>query len=180
LTATASGTNVKCNGGSTGAASVTVSGNSGTVTYAWNTGATTASLSNIAVGTYTVTVTDNLCQKIASVVISAPPTLSATTAVVTTNCNNGTGVATVTATGGTKPYTYSWSNGATSASVYNLSAGGYNVTVTDANGCTATGAATIVFTTVPMPLSPIEQKTKTIIPFYRSRFSFWESLRYWI
>jgi len=180
LTATASGTNVKCNGGSTGAASVTVSGNSGTVTYAWNTSATTASLSNIAVGTYTVTVTDNLCQKIASVVISAPPTLSATTAVVTTNCNNGTGVATVTATGGTKPYTYSWSNGATSASVYNLSAGGYNVTVTDANGCTATGAATIVFTTVPMPLSPIEQKTKTIIPFYRSLFSFWESLRYWI
>lgn len=47
-------------------------------------------------------------------------------------------------------YSYLWSNGATATSVSGLAAGAYSVTVTDANGCTATGSATV---TQPGPLS---------------------------
>lgn len=48
--------------------------------------------------------------------------------------NNGS--ITITVTGGTAPYTYAWSNGATTAEINNLAAGTYSVEVTDANGCT--------------------------------------------
>ncbi|WP_424108311.1 SprB repeat-containing protein, partial [Pseudomonas viridiflava] len=60
-------------------------------------------------------------------------------------CFGGTnGSATVSATGGTGPYTYSWSpSGGTAATATGLAAGTYTVTVTDANGCTATRAFTI-------------------------------------
>jgi len=51
----------------------------------------------------------------------------------------------VTATGGVTPYTYSWSNGATTAAITNLIAGTYNVTVTDANGCTSSSSAVVSF-----------------------------------
>ncbi|MCB0637144.1 MAG: gliding motility-associated C-terminal domain-containing protein, partial [Lewinella sp.] len=49
------------------------------------------------------------------------------------------GVANATASGGTPPYTYVWSNGASGASAQNLGAGAYRVTVTDASGCTREG-----------------------------------------
>ena len=49
----------------------------------------------------------------------------------------------VTAGGGTAPYTYDWDDGQTTDTAYNLVAGDYIVTVTDASGCTATDTATI-------------------------------------
>ena len=53
------------------------------------------------------------------------------------DCNNGNSAsASVSASGGTAPYTYLWSTGATTMSISNLTAGSYSVTVTDANGCT--------------------------------------------
>ena len=59
-------------------------------------------------------------------------------------CNGqATGTATVTPSGGTAPYTYAWSNGATSQTVNNLPSGSYTVTVTDANGCTDQMSVTI-------------------------------------
>ena len=66
----------------------------------------------------------------------------------TTNTNidcfgQATGTATVTPTGGTAPYSYVWSNGATSQTVNNLPSGTYIVTVTDANGCIAQMSLTI-------------------------------------
>jgi len=66
-------------------------------------------------------------------------------------CNPGnTGIVALSVAGGTMPYTYAWSNGATTEDISNLPAGTYCVTVTDANGCTVTDCATI---TAPSPIT---------------------------
>ncbi len=81
----------------------------------------------------------------ASVTITEPTVLSASTVVdANVSCNGtATGSATVNVTGGTAPYSYEWDNDATTASIVGAVAGTYNVTVTDANGCTAMTSVTI-------------------------------------
>ncbi|MBK8470746.1 MAG: SprB repeat-containing protein [Sphingobacteriales bacterium] len=139
LTASASGTNVLCNGGADGTASATASGNTGAVTYLWSNGATTASISSLAVGTYSVTITETpTCTAVASYTVTEPSAaLDATCSKTDVTTNGGAdGTASVSASGGTSPYTYLWNTGATTSSISGLVAGTYSVTVTDANGCT--------------------------------------------
>ena len=97
-------------------------------------------------GTYTVTVTDaTTCAVTQSVNIEAIGTLTLQTAFTNSACGSATGTATVTSvSGGTAPYSYKWSNGATTPSVSGLAAGNYSVTVTDAIGCTATSGSIVV------------------------------------
>jgi uncharacterized repeat protein (TIGR01451 family) len=137
LTASATGTNVTCNAENNGTATATPTGNLSPVTYVWSNGATTASITTLAAGTYNVTVTESAnCTATANYIVTEPSDITlacAKTDVTTTGGNNGT--ATVTATGGTSPYTYLWSNGVTTASITSLTAGTHTVTVTDANGC---------------------------------------------
>ncbi len=76
---------------------------------------------------------------------SAPCALAVSTSTTVATCpsqNDGTASVTVTG-GGVGPYTYLWSNSATTDAISGLSAGTYNVTVTDINGCTATASATV-------------------------------------
>ncbi|MBI3501166.1 MAG: PKD domain-containing protein [Bacteroidetes bacterium] len=83
-----------------------------------------------------------------SVTNQTPPTLSQTH--VNVKCNGQcTGSASISATGGTNPLTYTWSpNVSNSSTANNLCAGSYNVTVTDANGCTSVLTVTITQPTV--------------------------------
>ncbi|MBF9140923.1 T9SS type A sorting domain-containing protein [Hymenobacter properus] len=145
LTASAAKTDVSCNGGSNGTITLTVAGGTAPYTYLWNGGATTQNRSGLAAGTYNVTVTDSKgCTATASATIGQPALLTASAAKTDVSCYNGTnGTITLTVTGGTAPYTYLWNGGATSQNRSGLAAGTYNVTVTDANGCTATASATI-------------------------------------
>ncbi len=136
-------------GDPTGIAVVTASG--GTVatdySYAWDNGATTAAITDLAAGTYTVTVTDdNGCTTTGSVVVdnTAGPAIDNISG-TDTACGDASGTATVTASGGTPAYTYQWDDplAQTTVTAVGLLAGTYNVTVTDNIGCTATAEVTL-------------------------------------
>jgi hypothetical protein len=160
LSATTAQTNVLCNGGATGSATVTIAGGTGPYTYSWApSGGTAATASGLATGIYTVTVTDaNNCQLTRTFTITEPAVLSATTSQTNLSCNGGTnGIAGVTVTGGTAPYTYSWApSGGTGATATGLAAGTYTVTITDANACQITRSFTI---TEPTALSATTSST---------------------
>jgi len=146
LDASATVTDVKCFGESTGAVDLTVTGGTAPYTYSWSNGATTEDLVNIVAGVYTVTVTDaNLCTAITTVAVSQPESaLSGTTSVIDVGCfGESTGEVDLTVTGGTEPYTYLWSNGAMTQDLVNIPAGSYAVTITDANLCTTQASATV-------------------------------------
>jgi large repetitive protein len=133
----ATSTNINCFGQNNGTASATVSGGTTPYTYLWSNGATTASISNLAPGTYTITVTDSFkCKDVASVAIVSPtPLTNSMTRTDIPIIGGATGTATANPFGGTPGYTYLWSTGATTQTITGLTAGNYNVTITDANGC---------------------------------------------
>lgn len=145
VTASASSTNISCNGGANGTATVVAGGGVGNFTYAWNNSGTTATISNLPAGTYTVTVADGEnCTATATATVSQPAVLLAN-ASATAETSNGAndGTATAAPSGGTPGYTYLWSTTATTATITNLTPGSYSVTVTDANGCTAIQTVTV-------------------------------------
>jgi gliding motility-associated-like protein len=139
--------NVTCFGLTNGSATASASGGTGPYTYTWNPGNLNgATQTTLGAGNYTINVLDNnSCPGTGNVTITQPNTALTATAITTsTNCGASTGTATVTASGGTGAYNYSWSpSGGSSATANNLAAGAYSVTVTDANGCTATANATV-------------------------------------
>ncbi|MFK8037976.1 MAG: T9SS type A sorting domain-containing protein [Crocinitomicaceae bacterium] len=145
-------TNVSCNGGADGTAMTVISGGTAPYTYSWSNGGTTASISGLTAGTYTVTATDaNGCMIYGSATVTEPTALTEETVSTDVSCNGGTdGTAGIAVNGGTTPYTYLWSDGQTTASATGLAAGTYTVVVTDANGCTISGSTTIA---EPTPLS---------------------------
>lgn len=138
--------NLSCFNASNGAAVAVVSGGTGPFTYFWTTGGSTAdSLSNLGAGTFTVQVTDAVnCQQTASGVVTQPALLQATTAVDPVTCHGlANGAIELTVTGGTTPYNYTWSNGATTEDLNNLGPGTYGVSIVDANGCTANTSGSV-------------------------------------
>ncbi|GAB5526498.1 MAG: hypothetical protein Roseis2KO_43700 [Roseivirga sp.] len=141
LTVTPKITNVLCSGESTGSIELTVSGGTGPYTYLWNTGATTEDILNVLPGAYQVTVTDSQgCTRLERYDVIAPDALSISESVSALSCfESGDGAINVTISGGTQPYTYLWSNGASTEDLAGLTAGTYTVTVTDSGNCSTSG-----------------------------------------
>ncbi|MGD1848927.1 MAG: LamG-like jellyroll fold domain-containing protein, partial [Salibacteraceae bacterium] len=139
-----------CNGDNNGSIDVTTSGGTAPYTYAWSTGASTEDLNTLADGTYTLTITDATgCLTLLTDTLEEPAELQGdiaafATAITPVSCSGGNdGAINLPIIGGTMPYSYLWSTGDTTQIVSNLSAGGYLVTVTDANGCTTGGPLTV-------------------------------------
>lgn len=136
---------ITCNGLTNGSATVTGSGTQSPYTYTWANGSTNATISNLAVGTYQVTVRDGkTCTNTGSITITQPAVLTATASANHVSClGAANGSISLAISGGTAPYTYSWSNGATTQNISSLAPGNYWVTVRDANNCTTTASAVI-------------------------------------
>ncbi|MFN8323578.1 MAG: PKD domain-containing protein [Chitinophagales bacterium] len=144
LTLTPAHTDANCNQ-QNGTASVTATGGAGGYTYLWNTGATTAALSNVGPGTYSVTVNDaNNCSGVTSTSVgNAPNNLTVSIQATNASCGQSNGSAAALPNAANFAGTYSWSNQATTGSISNLAPGTYSVTITNTSGCTATATSVI-------------------------------------
>lgn len=142
---------VSCNGGNNGQATATITGGQAPYNIAWSNGAASATISSLSAGTFTVTVTDaNGCASIASTTITQPAAIVGTLTATNSTCNGSNGSVAAVVSGGTAPYTYIWSNGGNTATVANLPAGNYTVTITDSRGCTGTATATVTQLAAPV------------------------------
>ncbi len=138
--------NVLCFGGSDGSANASFTGGTGAVTYLWNTGATTASIDNLSTGIYEVVLTDEHgCTTSNTIEITAPEEMISTNTQENISCYGmNDGAASAAVSGGTGDFIYLWNTGATTANIDNLSAGEYEVIVTDENGCTLSNTFEII------------------------------------
>lgn len=170
LLVTSSSTNVKCKGGSDGSIQINATGGCPNYTYTWTGGLSGANPQNVKAGIYTVTVTDISVpgqSKTVTITIKEPDnavSIALTGIVDASSATASDGKITLSITGGTPNYNMVWSgptsipDGTTSGAIdaNNVKPGSYNVTVTDANGCTAIRSAivvpfTIVLDTVKAP-----------------------------
>jgi len=138
----------KCANSADGNISITTTGGAAPYQYDWSHGAQTAAINNLSAGVYTVVVTDaNRCESSTQVSLDAPAGMNLSFQ-STDIQQTQDGSIDLTVTGGTAPYSYSWSNSLNSRNIVGLQAGVYTVTVTDALGCTAFGQANIA---APVP-----------------------------
>ncbi|MEL6922768.1 MAG: T9SS type A sorting domain-containing protein [Bacteroidota bacterium] len=127
---------ISCFGAADGSVSVGALNGSGPFRYEWNTGDTTQTISNVAPGSYSVIVTDTVGCSIGQAIELTQPDEINLAFTSTLKEDTRTGDLTVTASGGTPPYSYAWSNDATTVEIKDVPYGNYTVIVTDANGCT--------------------------------------------
>lgn len=145
LTVTETHVDALCNGSADGTIDITATGGVSPYSYTWNDGPITEDRTGLAMGTYSVTVSDiNTCSGSISVNINEPTALAVSETHVNANCNGAAnGSIDVTTAGATAPYSYLWNDGPITEDRSGLLAGTYTVSITDAHGCSATLTITI-------------------------------------
>ena len=150
LTANVSSVPTIC-AGSVGSVNVSAVGGTAPYSYLWSNSQNTNSITGLAQGQYSVTITDaHNCTSSSMVFVGTTnAVLQINTAVINSVCGGPSGNISITSvTNGTAPYSFSWATGQTSQNISNLSPGIYVVTATDKNGCTGSISATVNTTTV--------------------------------
>ncbi|MDO8368680.1 MAG: hypothetical protein Q7T20_17910, partial [Saprospiraceae bacterium] len=147
--------NTVCNASPNGSIDITVTPANPAYTYTWSTGATTQDLIGVAQGSYTVTVSaGGTCTQVATFdVPNNPNSPVVNPSVVNTSCDFANGSISIVVNGGPTPYTYLWSNGATTQNLSMIVAGTYQVTVTALNGCTGTAEITVANNNPPIDVT---------------------------
>jgi len=138
LTASATiNSNVTCPGGIDGAATINVTGGQAPYTYQWGLGNFgSAAATGLNAGLHVVIVIDaNNCGDIVIFNITSPEPIVATPTFTNPNPGMSDGAIDIEVSGGTSPYTFTWSTGATTEDISNLAAGSYTVIINDALGC---------------------------------------------
>ncbi|NQV53659.1 MAG: SprB repeat-containing protein [Flavobacteriales bacterium] len=133
-----SNVSVACFGDTTGSVELQASGGISPYVYAWSNGSSGAQVSGLSAGNYLVSVTDSIgCETIDTVSIDQnPEIITSTDSMAEPLCHgDATGFIALTVSGGVQPFNYAWSNGANTGTVTNVSAGTYDVTITDSLGC---------------------------------------------
>ena len=135
-------TNSSCGNTPNGGISLVVTGGVAPYTFAWSSGETTQNLTNKGAGNYTVTIMDTKQCAITPTqfTITSPPPIAATATITNVNCKGDkTGMIMTAPSGGTSPYSFSWTGPAsftsTAQNINTLAAGNYALTVTDAKTC---------------------------------------------
>lgn len=127
-----------CYGQPNGSILLFPTGGTGTLSYAWSSGASSPNLTNVAAGTYSITITDaNGCEASENAItLTEPDSLQLAMISADASCQTcADGAIQVIVSGATPPYDYSWSNGSNTKDISGLEAGNYTLTVTDDNGC---------------------------------------------
>lgn len=141
ITLTAVVTDAKCNASATGSINLAVSGGvpGPGYTYSWTpTNAITEDITNLTAGTYSVVITDaNGCNVDSSFVVNEPTAIVDNSVITSAACfGNCNGSIALTPTGGTAPYSYSWTPSASTGTITSLCPGPQTATITDGQGCT--------------------------------------------
>ncbi len=147
---------VSCKGLSDGFIDIMVTSGTPPYTYAWSNGKSTQDIADVPAGSYSVTITDNMMVKtVKSFTINEPGAIQATFTETGVSCfGESDGAADATISGGTSPYTYSWSNGSTSSSISGVPAGKYYLYITDKNGCNGQDSIYITSVNSQISISP--------------------------
>ena len=165
-------TNVTCNGVNDGSINVTVSAGTPVYVFRWNDNDLNEDRNALAPGNYSVTVTDNnSCSVSTTAVITEPVAVNVQPVVNQPTCasNGNDGSISVTATGGTTPFAFAWSNGVTADNISQAGVGNYSLTVTDANGCFVTSAFQLAyiydFVVDASPFATIDMGDNTLLTY---------------
>lgn len=139
--------NVSCNGGSDGQILATTSGGSPPYTYLWDdpNAQNDEDAGALTQGIYTLVVTDSRgCTAMITTTVNEPLPIAITFRNYAVSCRDGSdGQAVAVVTGGNGGYTFSWQTGASQDSIFGLTSGPYDITVTDQQGCMATATTMI-------------------------------------
>ncbi len=138
---------VSCFGGNDGAVQIEITDGDPDFTIIWSSGSQTSSLNNVTIsnlsaGSYTFTVTDsNDCSEVTTIVINQASELTASIQSISNQICLTNGSATISANGGTPPYSYVWpasAGGVVDNTANDLTTGQYIVTIYDNNSCSTT------------------------------------------
>ncbi|MBL4657855.1 MAG: T9SS type A sorting domain-containing protein, partial [Flavobacteriales bacterium] len=151
LAASVSSTDPSCAGTCDGSASGSTTGGTAPYTYLWTDSlgdsvALGSSVAGLCAADYSLTVTDgNGCTNTAAFTITDPLGMTLSLASSPASCGASDGSASVSVTNGVAPYTYLWDDPSAQVTdtASSIAAGSYNVTVSDANGCSVTGSTTV-------------------------------------
>ncbi|MCK5105113.1 MAG: SprB repeat-containing protein, partial [Cyclobacteriaceae bacterium] len=139
-------THPDCQGANSGSIDIGIEGGIAPYTFLWSNGSSNQNLTNLYAGTYNVQVTDaSGCSAEKTITLINSTSIQVEAKVTQPSCQEGTaGSIALSVTGGTEPYTFSWSNDMESATIDGLSDGYYRVTITDQNGCSYSKTYSII------------------------------------